>query len=357
MATEVYHRDLGNGTAQSFLDDGSTVIWDITTGQQVAATPADPTLARAMRYGSMSDVQAAVDQSIAIAEALDNSVIGQREREQRQAGIDRYDAETTENTRRYDQDYGLRSDQQRFSQGYQDRSLAQTAAYQNRSLDLQEKEADRRFGLDQQRFGLEQQRFGLDQSRFGADLLQQDIQYRNQPSSWLKLADWEYGLGQSGSAPYALQAVAAGKLATPGFVARSGVPGTASMADVAQGLNTGQYGAANAGTSAGTGSAAPTTNVNANTTDPRVAAVNAILKASGAPSDHPGLSTQDAATLDLISKMYAAGSHKYANTFGSLPKDTQSIFYGGVQGIGGSPTAWDEGIQASKWRQGSLQAA
>lgn len=333
MAKEVYHRDLGNGTAQSFNDDGSTVIWDITTGQQVAQTPPDSNLANAMAYGSQDDVQREIDRSIAIATALDTSIIGQREREAREAAIGRYDDEQEESRRRFDQGYDLQRDQ-----------FGQTVRYQDRSLDLQEQEADRRFGLDEKRFGLDERRFGLDenrfgleQGRFGADLLQKDIELRNTPRSWLKLAQWETGLQGNGLAPYALQALEQGRVSAPGFNARQGTPGTVGLADVAQGLNQGKSGAANS--------------------DPRTAAVMAALKTSGPPSETPGLSTEDQATLDLVSRIYSAGAHRVANTWGGLPKNDKEIFRGGIAGLGGDPNAWDEQINASKWRTGSLYAA
>ena len=368
MAREVYHRDLGNGTAQVFYDDGSTVIFDITTGQQVVATGPDQNIASAIRYGSEDDVQREIDRNIRIAEAIDRSVIGQREREARQAAIDRYQETRGDRNSQFDRNYDLQRDQ-----------FAYRREYDDRSLDMQEREADRRFGLDERRFGLDERRFGLDekrfgldQGRFGADLLRTDIEARNNPASWLRLAQWETGLNQQGLTPYALQALEQGKITAPSFNARQGTPGVVGLSEIVSGLQAGRTGAANAGPApAGGGPAGavagpgasyvtPSQTGGAKTTaqqDPRVAAVTAALKNAPPPSEGTGLSAEDTATVDLISRIYSAGAHKSANSWGGLGADVKDIFRGGVAGVGGSPRAWEEQIQATRWRPGSILAS
>lgn len=371
MARVVYTQDLGNGTALQVLDDGSTVVYDITTRQQLGQTRPNGNLQNVIAYGSPDDVRAAMARSDEIGRIVEQSEWGRREREARQADIDRYNQNRDDRNSQFDRNFGLQEDQLDYRREYDDRSLDFQEQEAERRFELDE----RRFGLDERRFGLDTQRFQLDQGRFGADLLRTDLEFRSTPASWLKLADWEYGLGQSGSAPYALQAIAAGKLPASSFNTRAGTPGVVGAAGVAQGLNTGQYGAANAGAApAGGGTPAAATSVagpnaayvappqaggakNPTQNDARMAAVQAILKTAGPPSDHPGISDQDAATLDLISRMYSAGAHRVTNQWGGLSADTKAIVRGGIEGVGGSPRAWDEQLAASRWRPGSISAA
>lgn len=268
MAGRAYRRWNTAGELEIVYPDGRLETWNTSTGQLVREAPANPRLADAMRAGDTN----AMDETIAYGTQWLQSPMGQDYLSTRQATAD-------EERRRWEAEYGLRSDDSDFrrDQWKDQYSLQRDQFGQN------VKESDARI-LDLER------QYGLDSSRLGLDFNKQSIEYAKTPRSWLDALDWERGGAQAGIPVY-MQNLAQ-NIANPAFAAKGA--GTPEM------------------NSLGSTVASASGNNAVADMDPTAEVTKAIAQVAKAspPSSTVGMSGRDAATIQLMTEMYKQGAGK-----------------------------------------------
>jgi hypothetical protein len=217
---------------------------------------------------------------------------------------------------------------------------------QTHALDLQ------KFGLDTQRFGLEQQRFGLDTARAYTD-------YAKTPDMRWSANDFDQAIGRVGLGlqPQTIASrYAAGDRPQPktwedfSVLANYG-PNGSGTGIMAPGGTADAPAGAPADTSQG-GSAGGATG---STTDPRVTAANAVMKAIP-PSPGVGHDDNNWAALNAIEKLYFSGDTP-AGAVQQLGPARQKIALAGLARKGYDPQLAQEDYNRRQIGQGSSSAA
>lgn len=260
MAGKAWQRHNADGTTTIIYEDGRIQVWNLTTGQKVNESGANPGLAEAMRAGDTN----AMDEAINYSTQWWNSPMGADYRETRRAAAD-------EDVRRFNEG------QQRSKEG----------------LDIQRQNAGTsRYSAETSRMDTEarikdlERRYGLDSSRLALDFNRQAIDYAKTPRSWLDALDWERGGAQAGIPVY--------------------------MQNLAANLQNTAFGAKGAGTpqmnSLGQTVASYSGNNAVADLDP-TKAITGIIKNSP-PSATNGMNGRDAATVNLLAEIYRQGAGK-----------------------------------------------
>ena len=275
-----YRRWNTNGEMEVIYDDGRLEVWNQSTGELIREAPANPRLAAAMRAGDTNTM----DDTIAYGTKWLASPMGQDYLDVRRRTAD-------EDLRRWGKQFGL-SEQNAGTNRYQAETGRYSAETSRMDTEARIKDLERRYGLDA--------------SRLGLDFNKQSIEYAKTPRSWLDALDWERGGNQAG-VPVYLQNLAQ-NITNPAFGAKgAGTPQMNSLGDTV---------------------AAASGNAAAADMDP-TKAVTAIIKASP-PSNTPGLSSRDAATIQLATELYKKGAGSLSE--GSLEAMDQDEV-GTLQGV------------------------
>jgi hypothetical protein len=159
--------------------------------------------------------------------------------------------------------------------------------------------------IHQDQFGLDQQKFGLQQQQFGLDRANAYTKYASTPDQRFQASDFADAMDRIGQGlgvrPYGTTAGDPTPKTWNDFTALSAYPGAGAAGSSSAGgssmLGSGQMGASpDAGGGGATGS----------TTDPRITASTAVMKAIP-PSDSAGHDISDQAALSAIQNIYKAG--------------------------------------------------
>jgi hypothetical protein len=275
-----------------------------------------------------------------------------------------------EDTRRWDADFGLRSQQlgiekSKVDMQYKIAKLQASTQREAIAVDRWKAEQDARLREAELQLSRE-----LGMGEQGLSVLQARTQLGQQPRSWTALADYNRGVAENPFAVNALAQLATNTGATAGglspqMTAPQGLPQQNSLEAVLGDLGVGQAAsdATNAAQQAATsthqasgGAAAPSAAQEAKD-DPRLAGINAIIK-NWIPSSAEGYDAKDANTLGAVAKLAAMGSHKSANRAAQLTGLEREIIYGGLQKLGMDPNSWQESWEANRvGQQGSGLAA
>lgn len=288
MMARTFRRWNSDGNLEVVHDDGRIELWNTSTGELLRESAPNPRLAAAMVAGDTN----AMEESIAYGTEWLNSPLGQDYLGTRRATAD-------EERRRWDAEFGLRegdSDLRRSQLGLQRDELG----LRRDELGLRRQETEARIR------DLERQ-YGLQQSRLGLEWTGQDIQYKKTPRSWIDALDWERG-GRQAGVPIYLQRLAE-NVGNPAFAAKGPGPGPEmnSMTNVVARMS-GQPVPAGAAASGGATDTAPVSGTPASQ-DERTRQLQAIIKASP-PSGEPGMTSRDAASIELLKEIYRQGANK-----------------------------------------------
>lgn len=202
--------------------------------------------------------------------------------------------------------------------GWDREKFRKTMEFSKYQFDNMSADQKAQLGLSRERLGLDKQRLELDaelgRGRLRNETLRTEIDLRSTPANWLKLSQWRAGQGANNNGAIAAVQNLANGTRGPAFNA----PGPGGG---------GSY-------------------------DPRQEAANALVMANP-PSDQPGASGQDQATLGAIANLYAQGGHKtrYSDWMAMSDMD-KSIVAGGIAGLGGSPEQFQQDIRRSRIGQG-----
>lgn len=209
-----------------------------------------------------------------------------------------------------------------------------------------------RIAIEQGNLEVARERLGIERGAQGLDLLRTTVDLNSQVRNWAAALDWRRGVSLNPNAPVFLRnmlenaGVSAGSHA-PTMVAPQGLPEQNSLAAVLSSLGVNSTGNAAADQTNALMSGASTTQTSGQAAtsgaqkevDPRVAALNAVVK-NYVPSDGDMYDQKDIAALKTIAAIAAQGSGKSANKIAQLTEDERDFFAGGLDRLGIGGDGW-----------------